>query len=182
MTVNSSNGRGQRFFIYRNGMRTVEDEQSARDIISDAIGGMGKHQFVIDRVFSEGLLIDRDKKISTTLPGKMAMDLLIHLAINRGIFQSFSQIGYALWQEEFIPKANIQNVKSIMAKELNKKEIDVDKLILARRGGYLFNEHIEVCVITSAVIRCSKCGNPSDINMNSGRCTNNACNALLENL
>ncbi len=168
-----------KFFVYKNGKRHITGKETCKKIIEEALKGEGSFRLVIDRVFSDGLIIERDRKIHTKLPGKIGMDLLVHLAINRGIFQSFSQIGYALWQEEFIPKVNIQNVKSIMAKELGKKEINCDEFVISRRGGYIFNEATDVCVIVNAVIRCSKCGNPSDINMNGGRCTNNVCGANL---
>jgi len=174
-----SDSSAMKFFVYKNGKRHIMGNEVCKKIIEEALKGQGSFRFVIDRVFSDGLIIDRDRKINTKLPGKIGMDLLVHLAINRGIFQSFSQIGYALWQEEFIPKVNIQNVKSIMAKELGKKEINCDEFVISRRGGYIFNEATDVCVIVNAVIRCSTCGNPSDINMNGGRCTNNVCGANL---
>ncbi|MEQ8223517.1 MAG: AAA-like domain-containing protein [Candidatus Eremiobacterota bacterium] len=177
--IEISDSSAMKFFVYKNGKRHIMGNEACKKIIEEALKGEGAFQLVIDRVFSDGLIIERDRKIHTKLPGKIGMDLLVHLAVNRGIFQSFSQIGYALWQEEFIPKVNIQNVKSIMAKELGKKEINCDEFIISRRGGYIFNEATDVCVIVNAVIRCSKCGNPSDINMNGGRCTNNACGANL---
>jgi len=170
---------GQRFFVYNNGNKILEPGENAQAIIEEAREGSGPFRFVIDRVFND-VLLDRDKKICATLPGKIGMELITHLGINKGIFQSFSQIGYALWQEEFTPKANIQNVKSIISRELNKKGIDIDEIIISRRGGYIFNENMDVCVITPAVIRCSECSNPSDINLNDGRCTNPDCNAVIK--
>jgi len=169
---------GQKFYIYRKGIKKLEDGSAARKIIEDATEGRGDYSFVIDRVFNESL-IWRDRKITVPLPGKIALDLLTHLAINRGIFQSFPRIGYALWEEEFTPKANIQNIKSILLKELKKKGIDINKMVLSRRGGYLFNEDIDVCIVTPAIIRCHKCGNPGNINLNSGRCTNSVCKTQL---
>ena len=177
--ISESSVNKMNFFVYKNGKRHIMEREACKKIIDEALKGEGPFKLVIDRVFSDGLIIERDRKINTKLPGKIGMDLLTHLAINRGIFQSFSQIGYALWQEEFIPKVNIQNVKSIMGKELGKKGINSDEFILSRRGGYIFSEETDVCVMVNAVIRCSKCGNPSDINMNGGRCTNNACSASL---